>query len=497
MQTIRWQADAGIGDNFERLLRPELRRAWNGVRFGELRILTHVFGMNRHVLTQLYEPMGPLVQMVDDKAYFALTMPGTEVVPADWPTPKFPWFNWQPDEMTMAATIVVNAPRPWLMIQEVGGTHDGLLRDRKCWGTERWQQLIEWWKTSTGGSAFEFGPQSSLHLPCIGNIRVATYLASLMDLVVSPESALKYAGPMFNQRTIVLWSQFHHHTVEEQWRTWYRPFDRESRGLVHILGIGRTDCKETPVAEVIGHATQLLNQPRSTRKIALATAVWNRKDLAVETLRRVSASVWPLDTEFAWHLQDDASIDGISDYLRANQTILGMRFRGPTTVVRNMGHLGCDRTVVASISRALELYQPTWVCTVDSDVVVHPEWMERACQALDWAEARGIPIYALGIFNSRMHLTGEELWPGVVRKGSLGGACTLIRADILRELQLERRVTDRWGNGEPGWDWKVCDGIRERGGIIAALSPCYAQHVGRSGAHAGTAFDDAADFVGV
>jgi hypothetical protein len=129
-------------------------------------------------------------------------------------------------------------------------------------------------------------------------------------------------------------------------------------------------------------------------------------------------------------------------------------------------------------------------------VVVHPEWMERACAALDWAEARGIPLYALGIFNSRMHASGEELWPGVVQKGSLGGACTLIRADILRELKLDQRVTDLWGRGEPGWDWKLCDGIRERGGMIAALTPCYAQHVGRTGAHAGAAFDDAADFVG-
>jgi hypothetical protein len=96
-----------------------------------------------------------------------------------------------------------------------------------------------------------------------------------------------------------------------------------------------------------------------------------------------------------------------------------------------------------------------------------------------------------------MHRPSGELFPGVIRKDTVGGACTLIRESLLREFRLHRKATIRWGRKEPGWDWKLSDAIQEQNGIIACLAPSYAQHIGKKGVHSTGAvdFDMALDFV--
>jgi hypothetical protein len=495
MKTIRWRADAGIGDNYMRLMQPNARKAWAARYRGDLKINAFCFGPNSRLLETLYLYQADKITPIDDPHLFELVkLPSCAQLPDEWPIPKF--LPWRFDHTARhAITNLQTRPRPWLVIQEEGGTHDGATKSRKCWGTIRWNELTKRWKSITGGTAFEFGPRSTVGLECFPNIKQATHLLKNADLVVCPESAAKYAGPMFNQRAVVLWSKFHAYTVDQQWNSWYKLFDRQNLGLQRVVGIGRTSCKETSIAEVWEQMTDLMTKPKHRRSIALATAYWNRLDYLTQVLSHGADTSFPVDHEFSWTFLNDGSTDKSPEMVMQQAKVLKTAIRGDVHSIRQ-DHRGCDFAVTAAIKHAL-IRKPDWVCTVDSDVALNHEWVQRLCEMVDWAEEQSLPLMAISAFNSRLHGTVKTLRPGLVQKGSIGGACLMIRADLLQELQLHSKVTPRWGNGEPGWDWKLVDAIKQRGGIIAALSPSYAQHIGRKGAHAGANFDDATDFVGI
>lgn len=233
------------------------------------------------------------------------------------------------------------------------------------------------------------------------------------------------------------------------------------------------------------------------RKIALATAVRDRPDYLRGMIQAALHTQWSRDAEFSWFFSDDASEEAVCRMLLEHADPLEAVLKGQVHLERNAVPLGCDRNVLQAIYTAIAS-EPEWVCVVDSDMVMHPRWMTLLLEVVRWAEANEQPLMAVTAFNSRMHQPGRQLIPGVIRKDSVGGACTMIKESLLTELRLHKKVTTGWGSSEPGWDWKLTDAIRERRGLIACLSPSYAQHIGEKGAHSTGAvgFDTALDFVG-
>lgn len=493
----RWRIDAGIGDNYMRLCRPEARKMFALCRRGRCEITGYVFGLNADLLWTLYEPMVTRLRRVqsDQEFYQVAERRSAEwALREDVPEDPLDWC-WTSEEVAEAHRILQGLPRPWLMIQEVGGRHDGPTGLRKHWGRANWRKLLDRWAT-TGGGAVEFGKTSAMGLPVGSSLRVATLLGSLVDCVVGPESAVKYFGPLFNQRCVTIWSKFHDFTVEDQLAGWYKPIETSPHGRQRVLGIGRTAATETSPDEVWGAVQAVMTESRP--RIALATAFRDRPEYLRQMLDTAQSSQWPTSHEFAWWFSDDTSNAHTQQMLRDATPGLEVAFRGRLRGTRNDRPLGCDRNVLRAVYNTLS-WNPQWVCTVDSDMVLHPRWMVVLLEALTTLQAQGVNVGALTAFNSRQHRTLGTFAPGIVRKNSIGGPCTLIRVDILRELALQQKATIYWGRGEPGWDWKLTHYLRDRKIEMAALSPSYAQHIGEQGAHAiaGSGFDAANDFVGI
>lgn len=273
--TLRWQCDAGLGDNLERLQRPDVRRMFQARREGRVKIRGYLFGQNQSVLAQLYRPMvDELVRIRGSEEYFALDLPSTESLPDEGePAPMD--FQFTEEEIALANRYVNTARGPRLMIQEVGGTHDGATQTRKCWGVDNYREIVIRWKQTFGEHTgiYEFGPKSSLGLPCFPNIRISLAVARQMDLLIVPESAGKYLSPLFGVGAVILWSQFHDYTPEEQWRIWYQPFGKtfeeyheryaqaEPQVPYCILNYGQLSCQQTTVDEVWTQALHLTMGP--------------------------------------------------------------------------------------------------------------------------------------------------------------------------------------------------------------------------------------------
>jgi hypothetical protein len=383
------------------------------------------------------------------------------------------------------------------MIQQSGGKFSGPegMR-RKQFSLNGYGELLGRWKETYGGGAIEFGPKSSLGLPCTHDLRVATLLARTSDCLLGPDSALKYLGPLFNQRAVVLWSQVDNYPVEQQWEAWYLPFDRANQGLQRVLGVGNREANQTSVDEVWEAIQALMQKPRGRRRIAIATATCDRLILLQKMLQGATNTVWPEDVDWSWHISDDASHEQVYSLLSQSHPYLEQAIRGPVRMWRNPNRLGCDYNVTKVLHEAANT-SPDWVLTLDSDMTMHPEWAVRSMELLDWAEANDKDLMAFSPYNSMMHAPFGNFCPGAVQKTTVGGPCTFIRTDLLRDLALHTKVVPKWGNGEPGWDWKLTDEIKRRGGTIACLSPSYVQHLGKVGAHStgrGT-HDHAPDYI--
>ncbi|NIN64433.1 MAG: hypothetical protein GTO63_06975 [Anaerolineae bacterium] len=233
-------------------------------------------------------------------------------------------------------------------------------------------------------------------------------------------------------------------------------------------------------------------------RIALVTATRDRRQLFEALVEDLKHTEWPTHVSWSWHVSDDASHQTtFYGFQQAVNTMIPY-LDGPVTIWRNSEALGCDQNVVLAVYRELT-DDVDWVGVVDSDMSLHPLWATKLIESIEWAAKEGIELDMVGAFNSAMHGTGSALRPGLVEKGSIGGPCTFIRASLLRSERLSQRVGPTWGKGEPGWDWKLVDAVKKKGTKMAALSPSYAQHMGRVGAHAPAGrgpYDQANDFIG-
>jgi hypothetical protein len=269
-----------------------------------------------------------------------------------------------------------------------------------------------------------------------------------------------------------------------------------------VLGVGNREANQTSVDEVWEAIQALMEKPRGRRRIAIATATKDRAILLQHMLKSAQETIWPEDVDWSWYISDDASNEQVYDLLTRSKEYLQLAIRGPVTLYRNPNTIGCDYNVTrvlhyAYASGADVGQQPDWVLSLDSDMIMHPEWAIRSMELLDWAEANDRDVMAFSPYNSMMHAPHANFCPGAVVKTTIGGPCTFFRTDLLKHLQLHTQVTPRWGNGIPGWDWKMTDEITKRGGEIACLSPSYAQHLGKVGAHStGRGIHDhAPDFI--
>lgn len=236
-------------------------------------------------------------------------------------------------------------------------------------------------------------------------------------------------------------------------------------------------------------------------RVTIVTATYNRLGLFLDLVNDMKRTEWPDNWLVNWHVTDDASHTttyyGIQKAV--NETIPYLT--GTVSVHRNARTLGCDQNIVAALYRSLE--DQDYVLTLDSDMSLHPAWFLRLTEAIDWAHTTSDPpthLEAVSAFNSRMHGTVGPLREGLVQKGSLGGPATIWKTPLLKEADLLRHITPRWGVDVQGWDWKLVDCIKQAGHTMAALSPSYAQHMGRIGAHSPPGyqgpFDQAEDFIG-
>jgi hypothetical protein len=479
-----------------RLCTPQARKLFALFRRGQIKLPGYAFGYNQKVLADFYLPiLGDLRLILDGPSFDLVSASDVDKAMKLWVPAEPVDFCWQPEEIAATLELLEHTPAPRLLIQEEGGTHDGHLKKRKLWGADRYLEIARRWRAKTGGGVLGFGPKSEF--PCHPSLRVATLLGYVADLVLGPESAAKYFGPLFRQRCVTIWSQHAKFSVQQQLEGWYGPIDHTGvTGREHVLGIGNANSRDTSIDEVWDAMEDVIEQPRGKRKIALATATRDRTGYLTQMLDSVEKTQWPLDADLRWYFSDDASREDVHRLLKDRRKNLELQMRGSTHVMLNARPLGCDRNVLQAIYTALSS-EPDWVCAIDSDMIVHPRWLAEMLRVIDWAEANDEPLMAITAFNSRMHGEGPVFCEGAVRKGSLGGPCTMIRADLLRDLQLQSKATIYWGRGEPGWDWKMAEAIQGAGGHMVSLVPSYAQHIGEQGAHAlANNFDMASDFVG-
>ena len=201
----RWRIDAGVGDNYMRLCTPQARKLFALFRRGLIKLPGYAFGYNQRLLADFYLPiLGDLRLILDAPSFDLVSAADVEDAMKLWVPAEPVDFCWQPDEIATVLTLLAHTPAPRLLIQEEGGTHDGHLKQRKLWGTDRYLEIARRWRAQTGGGVLGFGPQSEFL--CDPSLRVATLLGYVVDCVLGPESAGKYFGPLFRQRCVTIWS---------------------------------------------------------------------------------------------------------------------------------------------------------------------------------------------------------------------------------------------------------------------------------------------------
>lgn len=255
----------GLGDNLRSLLDPIMRRAYLKIQQRDLDVQMYTGGFNADKLIDLWGPclnihnlgfpIGPAEQ------YYKVFLEGRPFSEIQGEIPSTVDMKFSINEMTRYT------PRPCILIQCMGGTWDGPTQTRKLWPVDRYVSLVKWLKDKYPFDICLFDDFNQYTSPLVaagashldGTFRENLFFARNAQLIIGPDSVSKYLGPVYNTRNIVIWSQFHDHSPQEQMQIWYG--DYFQRRASKITDVRRVSASETSLEDVQFLVENIMKEP--------------------------------------------------------------------------------------------------------------------------------------------------------------------------------------------------------------------------------------------
>ena len=225
---------------------------------------------------------------------------------------------------------------------------------------------------------------------------------------------------------------------------------------------------------------------KNNYKVGLVIPIYNRAKYVRRCFRSLQASQLQ-DTVVI--LMDDASTDQdttnlIDGFFHRDAPVIKMVRK------RELYLSSVDYTLPTNLSISFNyllcFFSCRYLCILDSDTLVKPDWLNRLCRLHEsFTAKKSLPVIVSG-FNTLAHSYIQTSSKNFVYKESLGGINMLFTSDLYEEVVFPVN---------PRWDEVVGHRMKKKGYKMICIRPSVIQHIGYKGSFSNsyifsnTAFD--------
>lgn len=227
-----------------------------------------------------------------------------------------------------------------------------------------------------------------------------------------------------------------------------------------------------------------MTDTKNTKRVAFLIRSYERPEYLRETLTSVLQS--DIDLCAGRYIYDDCSKDPsvhniLNDPLFTK--VPGKEF----VVITGNQRMGCEHAYIAALSSIHEDYD--YICTIDNDVHVKPNWIQTFLNTYDdaFATFHTRQMLVTGFNPSNAHKNIRERYDTFYRKRSCGGVSYFFHTEFKKYIMT---------NWSKRLDWGVCDAMHRDNLPLVCVHQSIVQHIGKHGinSHGGNHYDHDTSF---